>query len=481
MTSVGIERFGGYLPAFRLDRGLIAESWGRGSLGGERTVANNDEDAVTMAVEAGRNALGDMDKGKVEGLFFATTSPVYKEKMNAALLGAALDLRREIATLDFAHSLRSGTGALKAALDAVGAGSMQTVLVTAADCRLGYPRSDQEQAFGDGAAALLVGPEAGAARFEGAFQVSHEMMDVWRNPEDAFVRTWESRFILGEGFMKHVAEAVEGLLKRMDLTADRVARLILPAPDLRTHKRVVKRLGFNPETQVSDPLISRVGHCGAAHPLLMLAAALDTAAPGDLLLLAAYGDGTDALLFRAGEKVRERTPRRTLEDFLEQKIMLPSYARFLSYKGIVETVPGEPFRLIPSATVTWRDRNSILRCHGSKCRDCGTLAFPVQRVCYTCNAKDRFDEVRIAEMEGEVFTFTRDNLAGRSDDPVVVQTVAEFGTEKVRFYGMMTDCVPSEIRVGTPVGLTFRRIYEGAGMHNYFWKCRPLRIGGGEV
>ena len=68
-----------------------------------------------------------------------------------------------------------------------------------------------------------------------------------------------------------------------------------------------------------------------------------------------------------------------------------------------------------------------------------------------------------------------------SSSPVVVQTVAEFGTEKVRFYGMMTDCVPSEIRVGTPVGLTFRRIYEGAGMHNYFWKCRPLRIGGGEV
>jgi hydroxymethylglutaryl-CoA synthase len=127
--------------------------------------------------------------------------------------------------------------------------------------------------------------------------------------------------------------------------------------------------------------------------------------------------------------------------------------------------------------VTWRDRKSILRCYGSRCRQCGVLAFPIQRVCYACSAKDDFDEEPISELEGSVFTFALDNLAGRSDDPVVVQTVAEFGKDKVRFYGMMTDCDPSEVRVGMPVRLTFRRIYDGAGMHNYFWKCRPVRNG----
>jgi uncharacterized OB-fold protein len=81
-------------------------------------------------------------------------------------------------------------------------------------------------------------------------------------------------------------------------------------------------------------------------------------------------------------------------------------------------------------------------------------------------------------MEGEVFTFTLDSLAGRSDDPMVVQTIVELGEEKIRFYGVMTDCDPSEVDVGMPVSLTFRRIYDGAGMHNYFWKCRPVRRGG---
>ena len=94
--------------------------------------------------------------------------------------------------------------------------------------------------------------------------------------------------------------------------------------------------------------------------------------------------------------------------------------------------------------------------------------------CQQCDSKDNMEETSIAGFTGEVFTFTLDQLAGRSDDPVVVQTVASMGEDKVRFYGMMTDCVPEEVTVGLPVGLTFRRIYEGAGMHNYFWKLRPL-------
>jgi len=31
------------------------------------------------------------------------------------------------------------------------------------------------------------------------------------------------------------------------------------------------------------------------------------------------------------------------------------------------------------------------------------------------------------------------------------------------------------IKIGMPVEMTFRRIYEGGGMYNYFWKCRPIR------
>jgi len=475
---VGITLCGSYIPVFRLDRGLIASIWARTSIGGERSVSNNDEDGITMAVEACRNCLKGREKEGTEGLYFATTTAPYQEKMNSALIAAAVDLKREITTADFAHSLRAGTGALKAALDSVKGGSMSKVLVAAADSRIGYPRSDQEQAFGDGAAALLVSNEDVLATFEGSYSICNEMVDVWRNPEDTFVRTWEGRFILGEGYTSHMKEVVTGILKKYKLEPKDISKAVFPAPDIRTHGRLVQELGFDPKTQVQDPLLSTVGYCGTAHSLLMLVGALEESRPGDTLLLASYADGADAMIFKVTEGIEQERNQRKLKDYLEQKLMLSSYAQFLSYKGLVETVPGEPFRLFPSATASWRDRNSIIRCHGSRCRNCGTLTYPIQRVCYNCSSKDNFEEVPISELEGEVFTFTLDNLAGRSDDPVVVQTVAELGEDKVRFYSMMTDCLPSEVKVGMPVGLTFRRIYDGAGMHNYFWKCRPVRKGG---
>ena len=474
MKKTGIASCGSYLPMYRIDRNLIAANWGRSSLGGERTVANNDEDAITLAVEAGRNCLRGHNRGPMDALFFASPNSPYKEKMNPVVIATALDLNRELVTADFGHSLRAGTGALKAALDSVRSGSVRTALVTAADCRLGYPRSDQEQSFGDGASAVLVGDENLVATFEGDYSICNEMHDVWRNPEDTFVRTWESRFILGEGYTNTMVEAVQGILKKYGLETKDIAKTVLPAPDPRTLQGLAKKLGFEMKTQVQDPLINSIGHCGTAQALLMLVAALEEAKPGDLLLLANYADGADAMLFKVTDQISQGSRQRKLKMLLGQKLMLSSYARFLSYKGLVETVPGEPFRLFPSATVTWRERNSILRCHASKCQQCGTVTFPIQRICVHCQSKDQFVEWPISENQGEVFTFSLDNLAGRSDDPVVIQTIADLGEEKVRFYSMMTDCNPKEVQIGMPVEMTFRRIYDGMGIHNYFWKLRPV-------
>jgi len=473
---VGIVSYGCYIPALRLERRLIADAWNRNSMGGERSVANNDEDSITMAVEAAANCLNDRKREEIEGLFFASTTAPYQEKMSSALIATVLDLGREVATADFANSLRAGTAMLKAAMDSVKSGSAQNMLVTTADCRIGYPRSDHEQTFGDGAAAILVGDKDLVATFEGSYSISNEMVDVWRNPEDKFVKTWEGRFILDEGYTAHMKEVVLGILKKYDLKPEDISKVIMPAPNSRTQRSLAASLGFDAKTQVQDPLISNVGYCGAAQPLMMLAAALEEAKPGDILLLAAYGDGADAVIFKATEYIGKSVNRYKINAFLKNKLMFSSYVRFLSYRGILEAQPGEPFRLFPSATVSWRERRSSLRCHASRCKKCGCMTFPVQRICYHCRSKDDYEEVRVSDMTGKVFTFTRDNFGGRSDDPVIVQTVAEL-ENGLRFYGIMTDCDPDSVQLDTPVELSFRRIYEGAGFHNYFWKLRPVRKG----
>lgn len=473
----GITSFGAYIPAYRLSRDTIANAWGRGSLKGERSVANSDEDSLTMAVDAGANCLSRLDRNRIDGLYFATTNAPYKEKLCAGVIATALDFRNDVTTADFNNSLRAGTGAFRAALDAVNAGSAGTIFVTASDCRLAYPRSDQEQLFGDGAAAFVIGKDNVIAEVESSLSINKEIIDVWRNDNDRFVRTSEGRFILTEGYMASMKEVISGLLKRSGKKPSDINKLVIPSPDYRSSASLAKGLGFDPEKQMQDPLLGSLGHCGAAHPLMLLIAALEDAGPGDTILMASYGDGADAFVLRITQEITKLRDIRGVKANLESRMALSSYEKFLSFRGIVEAVSGEPFRLLPSASNYWRDQESILRCYGSKCNKCGNCQFPVQRICGKCHAKDDYEKIRYSDKQGKVFTFTRDQLAGRSDDPVVVQTVFDM-EDGARFYLMMTDCNPEEVAVGLPVEFTFRRIHEGADFHNYFWKCRPLRNGG---
>jgi len=463
---------------YRLGRDTIANAWGRGSLKGERSVANNDEDALTMAVESGVNCLKQLDRAQIDGLYFATTNAPYKEKLCSGLVATALDFRNDVVTADFGNSLRAGTGALRAALDTVKAGSADTILVTASDCRLAYPRSDQEQLFGDGSAALMIGKRDVVAEVENVASINREIVDVWRNDTDLFVRVGEGRFILTEGYMASMKAIISKILNDSGKQASDIDKLVIPSPDYRSSTKLAKGLGFDAEKQIQDPLLSNVGHCGAAHPLMLLIAALEDAKPGNTILMAGYGDGADAFILKVTEQMGVLKEGRSIKANLESKMTLSSYQKFLSFRGVVEPVSGEPFRLLPSASNYWRDQESILRCYGSKCNQCGHSEFPVQRICGKCRAKDDYVKIRYSDKQGKVFTFTKDQLAGRSDDPVVIQTVFDM-EDGTRFYLMMTDCDPQEVAVGLPVELTFRRLHEGANFHNYFWKCRPLRNGGG--
>jgi hydroxymethylglutaryl-CoA synthase len=473
----GIISYGAYIPIWRLNRDAIGAAWGRASFGGERSVSNNDEDTVTMAVEAVIDCLAGIDRDSIDGLYFASTTAPFKEKQCASMVAAAADLKPDIITADFGNSLRAGTSALRAALDAVNSSSAENVIVVAADCRLGYPRSDYEQYFGDAAAALLISKKGKPiANVKASQAISNEMYDVWRLDKDTFLQSWEDRFITEHGYLENMSKAITGLMKKQNVTPASITKAVLYAPNPRTQQQLARQLGFDPKVQLQDLLTANLGVCGCAHTLLLLAAALEEAKAGDNLIAASYGDGSDAFLVEITAEIdKVKTGRRGVKGFLPSKLALPTYERYLSYRGILEPQPGEAFRLFASASVSWRERNWSLRFHGSKCKSCGLVTFPIQRICYQCQSKDDYEEVRLSDKKGKVFTFSLDNLAGRSDDPIIPQMVIESDLEKARIYSIMTDCDPKLIKIGMPVEMTFRRIYEGGGMYNYFWKCRPIR------
>jgi hydroxymethylglutaryl-CoA synthase len=465
---VGIVSYGAYIPIWRMNGELL----GRGS--GERSVAGKDEDSLTMAVAAAIDCLGDLDRENIDGVLFASTTSPFKEKCVASTIAAVLDLRRDVFTADFANSIRAGTSALKAALGMVKAGAAEQILVTAADCRLGAPGSPFERTFGDGGAALLVGKENLIAELEEEHSISDEIYDVWRRDVDLYVNSWEDRFIYSYGYQTVVNEAVSGLMKKAGIEPKDVKKAVLSTPDTRRVMSLAKNLGFDPKTQLQDPLADKVGDTGTAQPLMLFTAALEEANVDDRFLLAGYGNGSDAFLFTAREDINEiKGKRRGVKTHMERKRMVPNYSTYLMWRKLVQTPsPRVPMSVsYPTATAIWRERKRIYPLHGVKCRVCGTIQYPPQRVCIKCHAKDDFEEVRLCGRKGKLFSYSFEFIRGNV--PIGLVNLEGGG----RVFVELTDADPDELKIDLPVELTFRRlnIWREDKMYCYFWKATPIR------
>jgi hydroxymethylglutaryl-CoA synthase len=467
-VAAGIVSYGAYVPPTRLAFATIGGRPAREG-GPEKAVAWNDEDALTMGVSAAVNCLRGFDRASIDGLLFASTTQPFQEKQGAALLARALDLPRDVRSADFGGSLRAGTSALRAAVDAVLAGSSKRVLVVASDCRTAAPSTPLETHFGDGAVAFLVGDADAIASLDAAHATADEIVDVWRSAGDRFVHSWEDRFVVQEGYTPRLVEAVKGLLEKTGSQAADFARVALYAPDPRSHGGVVRKLRLDP-ARVQDPLFGRLGNAGASFALLQLAHALEGAAPGERLLVASYGDGAEALALTTTAHLEKLEARRGVSWHLERRRGVASYERYLKARGLGATEYEPPRDQGLSATIHFRERDEDLSFVAQKCRRCGAVQFPHQRLCETCFAKDDFERHRLSDKVGRVLTYTFDFFFPTPDPPVVV-TICEI--EGARVHLQAVNLRPEDVALDMPVEFEFRRIHQAGGRPNYYWKASP--------
>ena len=466
----GIAAYGAYVPRYRL--GSETAGWNSRQ---ERAVANFDEDSVTMAVAAGIDCLTGRDRARIDGIIFASTTPPYAEKQCAAIVAAALDLRNDIFALDVTNVLRAGTNALKSALDSVAAGSAREVLVVVADSRQGPPRGETERAAGDGAAAFVIAADGVIAESKGSHSITDNMLDMWRTQGDPFVRSWEDRFATEEGIERIVPQAVEGYCQRFGVAATDVAKVALYAPDFRRHGRLARQLGFA-DSQVQPPMFGTVGNTGAAFAPMLLAGALEQAEPGQLLLAVTYGDGSDVLGFEVtSEIVSARRPAMGLSGWVAAKQTLGNYETYARWRDVwtLDDASRRPAAASPSVSALWREGDKNVKLYGARCRACGYVQYPAQRVCVECRRVDDSEPVRLSDKPGELFTYSMDYIAGAVDTPLVVAVVDFEGGGRVLC--MMTDRELDEVRIGMPVDMSFRKLRVVNGIHNYYWKAIPRR------
>jgi hydroxymethylglutaryl-CoA synthase len=470
---VGLTSMGAYIPIYRLEREEFGRMWGGRGGGGKRSVAGYDEDTITMAVAA---ALDDLKRGgaNINGLSLATTTAPYKEKLAAAIIASAADLPEECHTTDFTDSLRAGTIALKAAIDAVACGSAEKIMVVASDMRPAATKGALEQILGDGAVALTIGSEKVIAEIEGSYSISSDFTDFWRTDEDRFIQSAEGRFIDEMGYLPTMQSAMAGLMKKSKLTPADVASFVYYAKDVRQHAALARRLKLE-KTQVQDPLYGEIGNSGTAAVFLMLAAALEKAKAGDRILFAGYGDGADIFIFRVTDEIKKFQKKTVISHQLAGKTNI-SYGQYLSWRGLVPVEASTlPERIALSLPSRWRERRAINALYGVKCRKCGTPQISqigqTPRVCVNCQAKDDFEPYKFSDKKATVFTYSVDQLMPTLNPPGVNGVIDFEGGG--RMICEFTDFDIDKVKVGVPVEMTYRKMFTSRGIHNYFWKAKP--------
>jgi hydroxymethylglutaryl-CoA synthase len=465
--------YGVYLPFRRLDLAEIAPVAGAGGGPGTRTVASYDEDTTTMAVAALRNLRTFRNCGilaryagqtaaisGVSGMWFATTTPAYVDKTNATAIHAALRLGPSVPAFDVGGAVRSTVGALRAGLQGPG-----TSLVVAADLRTGLPGSADEAGGGDGAAAVLVGEPGDdlplLAEVVGWGSATDEFLDRWRTPGEVQSQLWEERF--GEGrYLDVGVRAWDGALQDAGLTADQLDQVVIVSAHRRASASLARKLDIG--DKLARSLDGTVGFTGAAHPLLALAAALDEAPVEAHVALVVLADGADVVVLRTTEALADHraTPSVADQEAVGGRI---SYGRYLAWRGLLPVEPPrrpEPAR--PSAAAAGRSTPWKFGFVGSEAED-GTVHMP---------PAPRDDQPRpMAQASGTIVTFTVDRLAYSPSPPVVFAVVDFDGGGRLPVE--LTDVDPDEVRIGGRVEPTFRKLFTADGIHNYFWKARPVR------
>lgn len=462
----GILGISGYVPYRRLDRSAIGEFLGTARGSGTRSVASFDEDTTTMAVEACRFALQAVEAAP-GAVWFATAEPAYLEKTNATTIHAALRLDTDVPALDMNGAVRCGIGALRVALESSG-----TTLVAAAGIRTGLPGSLDESSGGDGAAAVLVGDDTAGtviAEYLAGATANEEFVDRWKLPGWPAARRWEERF--GEVEYGPLAErAWNDALKGAHLTPDQVDVAVVTGVHDRAARSVAGRLGAG---RVADDLSRTVGNTGAAHAGLLLASVLEEAQPGQVVAVVHLADGADVLVFRTTDALARFAPHRPVATQIAGGAPI-SYAKFLAWHDMLE--PQGPNRPAPgrtSAAAAARNRDWKFGFVGSRDRSTGLLHLPPSRASVKGGGIDEMDPAPMADVAATIRTYTVDRLA-YSPSPPIVFAVLDFDGGG-RYPCELTDVEVEDVEIGQRVEMTFRRLGTADGIHNYFWKARPIR------
>ncbi len=337
---VGIVGYGAYVPRYRLPGREVARVWA-GGLGGspvqEKAVAGQDEDVITMSIEAAQNALAraGIDPRLIRAVWVGSESHPYAVKPTSTVVAESIGAAPNVQAADWEFACKAASEAMQAGIGFVGSGMGGYVLAIGMDTAQARPGDALEYTAAAGGAAFIIGPAAeSAALFQGSYSYVTDTPDFWRRAHQIYPSHGD-RFTGEPAYFAHVVTAGQRLMEMMGTTAEDYHWATFHQPNVKFPVRAGQLLGFAPEKLEPGLLSGVVGNVYAGSSLLGLTAMLDVAEPGDRILMVSYGSGagSDAFDILVTERIaaqRDRAP--LVRDYVARRTEI-DYALYTRYRG----------------------------------------------------------------------------------------------------------------------------------------------------
>lgn len=336
----GIIGYGAYVPRYRLPASQIAEVWGGSDEGLpviEKAVAGNDEDVVTMSIEAARNALqrAAISARELRAVWVGSESHPYAVKPSSTIVAEAIGASPNIQAGDWEFACKAGTEALVAAMAMVGSGMARYTLAIGMDTAQGKPGDQLEYTAASGGAAFIVGPaDEALAVIESSYSYVTDTPDFWRREGQKYPEHGQ-RFTGEPAYFKHITSAAKTLMEASGARAADYSYAVFHQPNTKFPQRAGAMLGFSKDQLKPGLLAPVIGNTYAGAALIGLTAVLDVAKPGDRILMVSYGSGagSDAFSLLVTGALLERRDRAPFtQDYIKRRTEI-SYAAYTRMRG----------------------------------------------------------------------------------------------------------------------------------------------------
>jgi hydroxymethylglutaryl-CoA synthase len=321
----GIVGYGVYIPRYRIRVEEIAKVWNanaetikRGLGIYEKSVPGIDEDSITLAVEATRNALAStkLNAKKIGAVYIGSESHPYAVKSSSAIVAEAIGACPELMAADLEFACKAGTAAMQICMGLVNSNMIEYGLAIGSDTSQGKPGDALEYSAAAGAAAYVIGKKDVIADINATLSYTTDTPDFWRREGQQFP-SHSGRFTGIPAYFKHVTNAAKLLMEKQKTKPADYDYFVAHQPNAKFPVKVAKLLGFGDKIQDSL-IVGVIGNTYSASMPLGLANILDKAEKGARILAVSYGSGSGSDAFDISVKKKSKNAKK-VQDYIKCK------------------------------------------------------------------------------------------------------------------------------------------------------------------